>query len=207
MDALERAHQRLPDEALCRQRAQAATSGAVETGATWPYLWPGGLRLAADLSELVHPDPRLRVVDLGCGRGLLGMLALEMGFQEVCFADGDPLPLACLDAQLTDAPGAHTALVHWGQALPGPGADLILGGDVLYRPEYHDQLLATIAASLNRHGQALLSDPRSCLEAHLPDLATAHGLHLSMEERPGPYTLLRLSPARGDLRAAQANLA
>ena len=44
-DPLERALALLPSEEACRQAALNAESGAVEEGATWPYLWPGGLRL------------------------------------------------------------------------------------------------------------------------------------------------------------------
>ena len=41
----------LPSEASCRQAALNAERGSVEEGATWPYLWPGGLRLAEDLID------------------------------------------------------------------------------------------------------------------------------------------------------------
>ena len=73
-------------EAACRQAALQAESGAVEEGATWPYLWPGGLRLAADLDQLVPLDdaakvelvggrPRLRPWPLGRSGGGYGFSA------------------------------------------------------------------------------------------------------------------------------------
>lgn len=209
---LERARSWLPNEDACRQAALEAAEGdnvadgadgadgAVEDGATWPYLWPGGTRLAEDLDQLLPQSlaarRALHVVDLGCGRGLLGLVALAMGFEQVTFVDGDSAPLRLLAPQLSAFPRASCQTVVWGQAIPGPGADLILGGDVLYRPAYHDQLIATIAASLSPHGRALLGDPRSVIEPQLSTLADAHGCLWDQQQRPGPYTLGILS--RGD---------
>lgn len=187
------AQQALPDAERCRAAALAAAGGAVEEGATWPYCWPGGERLALDLANLTQHLPRhTTVVDLGCGRGLLGMVAIYLGFNHVTFADGDPLPLTLLAESLSPYPHSKTALVNWGQAVPGGRAELLLGGDVLYRPQYHDHLLATIAESLSDQGCAYLGDPRSQIEADFASRAQRHGLHCHSELRPGPYTLCTL---------------
>lgn len=193
---------RLPDEAACRAVAQAQTVGEVEEGATWPYLWPGGLRLAADLAALL-PPPTGRLLDLGCGRGLLGMQAWLLGWRRITFADGDPAALGMLQDCLKDMPEADCQLLEWDKALVGPSYDVILGGDILYRPEYHASLLACIASQLSNQGQALLADPRSQIEANLGQLACRNGLDLSIEQRPGPYTLCRLQLIAGkELRGA-----
>ena len=157
-ELIEQAIAMLPSEADCRQAALDAEIGAVEEGATWPYLWPGGLRLAADLDQLIPFDSdskqRLRVVDLGCGRGLLGALAAVMGFQRVRLIDGDPTPLALLRAGFSTSQQLSCDVVEWGKAIPGEAADILLGGDVLYRPEYHEALIRTIAESLSPQGFA-----------------------------------------------------
>ena len=202
---LEQAIAWLPSEAACREAALTANGGMVEEGATWPYLWPGGLRLAADLSTLLPTDAHslqsAHVVDLGCGRGLLGMAALALGFRRVTFVDGDSSPLDLLRPLLNNFPGASCATVSWGQAISGDGADYILGGDVLYRPEFHPALLRSIANSLKTYGIAYLGDPRSQLENNLPELAANQDCLLTTSHRPGPYSLCTITRTSGALPA------
>jgi len=141
---------------------------------TWAYAWPAGLRLSARLAEF---DPcQVRLADLGCGRGNLGFTALTLGVPGVVFADRSPTALAFVD-QVIAANGFHdrasTAVHEWGAVIPGAPFQLILGGDILYRPAFFDKLLASIAASLDDGGRCLLADPRQRLDAELPTLAAA----------------------------------
>ncbi len=174
--------------------ALAAAAQAGDQRPTWAYTWPAGQRLASVLPSLVTLTGR-RVVDLGCGKGLLGLWALEHG-ATVLFADASPHPLAWIEALLAanpqHAPRARTAIHRWGAVLPGGPWELILGGDILYRPECHAALMTTIAISLHPHGQALLADPRSGLEEDLPHLAAAAGLTMHSQRHAAGFTLLRL---------------
>ena len=77
---------------------------------------------------------------------------------------------------------AQTLCHRWGEPLPK--ADLILGGDILYRPELHRQLCTSIASSQAK--LAIISDPRQNLEPELTQYATLAGLQLGQhydEER------------------------
>jgi predicted nicotinamide N-methyase len=152
---------------------------------TGAYAWPGGSRLAGDLPPVIG----LGVADLGCGRGACGRAALAGGASRVIFCDGDPAALAAVRA---DLPEADTALHEWGDPLPGGPYDLILGGDILYRPALHHHVLRSIASSLNANGEAWLSDPRHTLEEELPELAHSMGLSLRQKRRPAGYTLVRI---------------
>ena len=191
----------LPSEASCRQAALNAERGSVEEGATWPYLWPGGLRLAEDLidhtADFLPMDQNslehAHVVDLGCGRGLLGMLALCLGFQRVSFMDGDDLPLGLIAQQLSDFPKAQCRLLEWGGPIPGDAADILLGGDVLYRPAYHNSLLHSISESLAPNGIAYLGDPRKKVEENLSEVAEQHGLDYKHMLRQNNYSLVQLT--------------
>ena len=71
---------------------------------------------------------------------------------------------------------AQAVLHAWGEPLPQGPWEVILGGDILYRPECFAALFDTIAGSLTADGCALLSDPRITLEHGLPSLAKARGL-------------------------------
>jgi predicted nicotinamide N-methyase len=185
---------------------------ADDTGA---YAWPGGTRLARELPALA--DCRgLAVCDLGCGQGALAAAALAAGAAEVLCLDGSWEALAQARSRLatatTPAPAARFLRHCWGERLPVACGTfpLVLGGDILYRPECHPQLLRTLADLLAAHGQALLSDPRSQLEDELPALARAVGLDWAGERRAG-FTLVRLrwlpacGPAPGQAAARTAD--
>lgn len=155
------------------------------------YQWPSGTRLAEYLSThlaTLAPCRDRRVADLGCGRGGLGLTAFAAGASAVLFADASPVAVEFLTRTIAmnalnepspHMPRAHVVQHHWGTALPGAPYDLILGGDILYRPECFADLMTTIAGSLSRQGCALLSDPRTVLEPQLTDLAAKNRLTLT----------------------------
>jgi predicted nicotinamide N-methyase len=170
-------------------------SASAATDGTARYAWPAGRRLAADLPAVADLRGR-SVADLGCGTGVCGRAAIAAGAASVLCADGDAAVVAGVAAALEPP---HRACVHrWGEALPGGPFAVILGGDILYRPDCFADLLTTVALSLAPDGLALLADPRTDLEPVLPDLAAARRLAWATERRPGPYTLVRVrrsSPA------------
>lgn len=152
--------------------------------ATASYAWPAGRRLANDLAVLAVVAGK-QVLDLGCGTGVCGLAALHLGAAPVTFADADATALAGL--------AGHATIVHtWGIPVPGGPWPVILGGDLLYRPQFFGALLTTIAGSLTHDGLALLSDPRSQLEPGLPVLARQHGLSW-VQERRADYTLVSVA--------------
>ncbi len=164
---------------------------------TWAYPWPAGERLATDLPALL--DVRgLPIAELGCGRGHSGLTCLALGAARVLFCDLHEEPLAYVRTALAingfDSRG-RTGLHRWGEPLPDGPWPLILGADILYRPDFHARLLTSIALGLAPDGLALLADPRRELEPDLPELARHAGLTRDTERRPGPYTLVRLHPA------------
>jgi predicted nicotinamide N-methyase len=157
--------------------------------ATGRYAWPAGKRLTRDLAEVV--DCRGRTVcDLGCGLGALGHAALQLGAASVDFLDGSDEVLAGARAGAEREPRAAFHLHRWGEPMPRR-YDLILGGDILYRPAFFAPLLDSVASGLATEGLCLLADPREHLEEELPTLAAERGLSWSPERR-GDFTLVRL---------------
>ncbi len=148
---------------------------AWQTDRTGGYAWPGGVRLARLLGELADCTG-CRVVDLGCGQGVLAQAALAHGAREVLCLDGASAALAGAQAALGHDPRAAVARYEWGQPHAFGRFDVVLGGDVLYRPECHAQLLTSIQLLLADQGLALLGDPRQRLEEELPELARSLGL-------------------------------
>jgi ribosomal protein L11 methylase PrmA len=137
-----------------------------------------------------------RVADLGCGLGHLGFTALALGARAVVFADGSPMvvdriartiSLNHLDER------ARTVLHQWGEPLPDAPFPLILGGDILYRPECFPALILTIASSLAPAGVCLLSEPRRRCEEELLAAVEERGLAWEHQRRDAGYSLLRIT--------------
>ena len=153
---------------------------------TWRYQWPAGARFLAEIAELV-PAAGRRVIDLGCGQGRLGCWALAAGASEVVFADQSAGALAAIP----EHPSARRLLHAWGEPLPP--CDVLLGGDILYRPACFAALLDSVASALTAgDARAWLVDPRSRLEPELPVLASERGLTWTAERRTSGYTMVLL---------------
>ncbi|MFW5859329.1 MAG: class I SAM-dependent methyltransferase [Planctomycetota bacterium] len=191
---------RLHEPAFAWDRAIEAAASDGDHRPTWAYAWPTGDRLAQDLTRLI--DCRgLGVADLGCGRGHGGLAALLAGCTRALFADASPHPLGWVEAVLEAnalSDRAQTRVHRWGTPLPQGPWDLIIGGDILYRPECFAALLDTLMASLAPEGCALLADPRQGLEPELVPLAEARGLKWDAARQASGYTLVRvwLTPSR-----------
>ncbi len=164
---------------------------APDADPTWRYPWPAGTRLAGDVALLTEFRGR-RCCELGCGRGAVGRAALAAGAAEVLFLDISPEPLALLADELGHDPRVRTARHAWGDPVPDGPYDLVLGGDILYRPPYFRRLIHSVGLALDGGSTALLADPRTTLEPELFDAIAAEGLTATQERREAGYTLLRL---------------
>ena len=105
----------------------------------WAYLWPGALFLAEAVAREPWPlgttlAPPLRALEIGCGVGLAGLVAVSRGLS-VRFTDYDHAPLHFVrrSAQENgfDPASYSTRLLDW-RNLPDESYPVILGSDVLY---------------------------------------------------------------------------
>ncbi len=129
----------------------------------WAYLWPGAFLLAnAVAAEPWEGSPSGAVLEIGCGLGLAGLVALHAGIPRVHFTDYDATPLRFVAWSASEngfAPDRYeTTTLDW-RHLPDATFPVILGADVLYeRP-----LVPLVANLLDRllapDGLALLAGP------------------------------------------------
>lgn len=167
---------------------------AVDADLTGAYAWPSGTKLAVDLEHLATCRDQ-RVADLGCGLGQLGFTALGLGARTVVFADGSSVVVDHIARTIAlnhvDA-RAQVVLHQWGDPIPGGTFPLIVGGDILYRPECFMALVDTIASSLAPGGVCLLSEPRHRCEDELLTAIAARSLSWERHRRDQGYSLMRL---------------
>ena len=125
---------------------------AQSTGVT---LWQAAPRLARYLSTNTDLVVGKRVLELGAGLGLCGMVAHHLGAETVVLTDADTITLQkmrsnletnCARSNATQSIGCRQLIWNNISQMEGCGAfDTILGADVIYTIESLDPLFDTVA--------------------------------------------------------------
>jgi predicted nicotinamide N-methyase len=125
----------------------------------WAYHWGGGLVLARHLLDRPETVSGKRIVDLGCGSGIVAIAAMLAGARAATAVDVDRH--ATIAARLNAAlNGVAVAAVRadWLDAAP-PEADLLLIGDVFYEAALAGRVLAYADRCLAAGIGVLIGDP------------------------------------------------
>ena len=132
-------------------------------------LWPAAVPLAAHLHERVLPALRkarggrpLRILELGAGRGLVGLAISALGGDEVVLTDDGASLVSDGGASKSaidvlrenialNAGRARAAALRWGddaalRKLEPKRFDCVVGSDLLYDPSSYTSLLKTLEA-------------------------------------------------------------
>jgi predicted nicotinamide N-methyase len=150
----------------------------------WARLWPTSLTMA----ELVVREtwPRVgRVLELGCGIGIVGLAALARGMP-VTFTDYVPLAV-----ELAGENARRNGFTDWvGQVLdwrrpPSEKFSVILASDVLYDPKQHDAVLSLIDSSLDAGGICWIGDPGRYYCDAFVRAAESRGYAVTMRDQYG----------------------
>jgi predicted nicotinamide N-methyase len=161
----------------------------------WAELWPSGVMLARAI-EAQPPRRGTRVLELGCGLGLVAIAATRAG-ADVVATDHSA---AAIEATAVNAAAngvvLRAELMDFARprlALDGRPWDLVLAADVLYEPLNEAPLVALVPELLAAGGELWLSDPgRPVLGTLLHELRrqglTATPMDLSALGATGPLT-------------------
>jgi predicted nicotinamide N-methyase len=154
----------------------------------WAYLWPGARLLAEVLArepwpECGHGQVPPCALEIGCGVGLAGMVALRRGLR-VHFTDYDLAPLRFVDRSMRengfDPNLCTTGLLDWREP-PQLTFPIILGSDVLYERRLVPLVANLLAAMLEPGGQALIACPGRSSAESFPDAVRSCGLSCHAE--------------------------
>jgi predicted nicotinamide N-methyase len=176
----------------------------------WAYLWPGAFLLAEAVARGDWPETT-RALELGCGLGLTGLVAVAQGIP-VRFTDHDRTPLRFVQqsaqANGFDPATYSTGLFDW-RDLPDPRYPnhvglvsyerypLILGADITYERRLTPLVAGVVAALLEPGGVALISDPNRSAAEGLRD--AAEGLGLALETVTAEAVSEELGPLKGNI--------
>ncbi len=138
----------------------------------WAELWDSSWAIAEAL--VARPLAGLRVMDLGCGQGLVGTAAAMAGAAEVLFADIETpaLLLARLNS-VAVRDRATARRVNWQTDRLGRRFDIIAGADILYERSQWTYLVPFWKTHLAPGGTILLGEPgRQTGDLFLPWIKT-----------------------------------
>ena len=125
----------------------------------WAELWPSAVALSHYLVR--HLDLRgRRVLELGCGLGLVSVVAALQGGRVLCTDHEEAaLAFARRNAQGNACRGVRFRLVDWCRPALRRRYDCILAADVVYEARSFAPLTALLQRYLARGGMAAIAEP------------------------------------------------
>ncbi|CAA9465774.1 MAG: hypothetical protein AVDCRST_MAG65-256 [uncultured Solirubrobacteraceae bacterium] len=172
-----------------------------------PYgvaLWPATIALAHEILARAGAFDGKRVLELGAGTGLPGIVAASLGGRVV---QTDRNKLALEICQRNGARNGARAIEHrladWAEWDDTERYDWIIGSDILYGEAAHPALRRIFAANLAPGGRILLADPFRAASFRLLEALEAEGWALVVgkwnigeDAAMRPIGLFELAPSR-----------
>lgn len=128
-----------------------------------PYgvvLWPAAIALAHEIATRADEFRGRRVLELGAGTGLPGIVAASLG-ATVVQTDRHELALAVCrrNGERNRAAGVEYRLAEWAEWADPARYDLVIGSDIIYAESLHPLVRRVLDASLAPGGRVLIADP------------------------------------------------
>jgi predicted nicotinamide N-methyase len=144
----------------------------------WAELWHSALALAGYLAEVPARIEQERVLEIGCGLALPGIVAASMDAR-LTLGDFEPLALKAAELNLLrNIPDARVdiRLMDFRDE-PEEQWPVILAADVIYEQRFVEPLADFLDRALEPGGVALLAEPNRLIAVPFFEALTARGFH------------------------------
>jgi predicted nicotinamide N-methyase len=149
-----------------------------------PYgvmMWPACIALAHDVLAREHELAGKRVLELGAGTGMPGIVAATLGAHVLQIDRSEAALHVCgLNKERNRATTLEVREAEWETFHSDVKFDLILGADVLYVTTMHDRLREICEAYLAPGGRVLFSDPFRAQSLPMLEAMEASGFAVSL---------------------------
>lgn len=179
----------------------------------WANLWPGAILLAEEvahwprIAEAAAPpgDPAPatgairagrpaaagatapRVLELGCGLGLVGLVASELGYRVIVSDyEDDALTFVLQSAEHNRIPPPEVRFIDWRERFPELRLDRIVAADVLYETRHLRPIAEFIEHHLAPDGFALICDANRSVANDFETIARHCNLRVECTPRARP---------------------
>ena len=126
----------------------------------WGELWPSSIALSEFLNENSELISGKKIIEIGCGLGLSGIVAAKLG-GVVTLTDYLPaaLEFASYNWKLNFSSDANVRILDWRSPGKISPVDVLIASDVAYESRAYNPLLKTMKSLLKKNGIVILSEP------------------------------------------------
>ena len=158
----------------------------VEGDVRLPYgvaLWPSSIALAHELAARATGLRDRRVLELGAGTGLAGIVAASLGAHVVqTDRHAAALHVCRLNGERNAAVTAEQRWADWADWRDESHYDWIIGSDILYAEPMHAHLRCIFESRLASGGRLLLADPLRPQSLRLLEALDGTGWNISFSK-------------------------
>ncbi len=127
----------------------------------WSKIWEASIVLANHVAAM-PVDPRGHLLEIGCGVGLVGIVAANCGHRVTMTEyNRDALNFARANARVNHTSGSSELGIvelDWTKPVLEGRFDTILGSEVIYKEEYFEPLLGLFRRYLKPDGEIILAE-------------------------------------------------
>jgi predicted nicotinamide N-methyase len=122
----------------------------------WSKIWQASLILADYMAQL-PVDSSKKFLEIGCGIGLVGIVATRMG-HDLTMTEYDPhaLNFACANARINNCSTLKIKRLNWHKPQLGEQFDGTMGSEVIYQKQDFPSLLGLFKRCLKMEGEVIL---------------------------------------------------